>query len=93
MGILGLPVDEFWGLTLRDYITKVEGFYRNRDYQEGLLRRMTFFVTAPYHKKGTEPMDLWVLRSEKQQAELKRSQQEAEANRAFAQALGVKPKI
>ncbi len=87
--MLGLSPADFWGLTLRDLMTKIDGWYRVREYDEELVRRATFLITMPYHKEGTKPSDLWTLNSEQKQKQIEDQENEVKANKAFAKMLGL----
>lgn len=77
-------------MTLRDLMTKIDGFYKVREYNEELVRRLAFFSTMPYHKANTSPSDLWVLPSEQYDKQLENEKEELEANKNFAKILGLK---
>jgi hypothetical protein len=87
--LLGLSPETFWGLTLRDLITKIDGFYKVREYNEELVRRATYLITMPYHKEGTKPSDLWTLASEQKQKQIEDLHNEAKAEKAFAKMMGL----
>lgn len=69
LGRLGWTPSDFWGATLKEVFTALEGHteaQREQDLQEWKRTRLlAFFVLQPYSQKLKEPKDLFLLDDEK----------------------------
>ena len=67
LGVMGLPPQVFWSMSLKEYKLAQRGFFKNTQRQWEIARYIAFNTLVPHAKKGrlNSPKDLGVFEWEK----------------------------
>lgn len=81
-GAIGILPKDFYEMDTDDYTLMRKGFYDNREYFEGVVRRQVQIQIAPWIKNLPSVEDLWPLSGDKERMS---EQQKANGERQAAE--------